>query len=116
MLDEVNLNAITISNLQCFRRLRNFQFNKHKKENVRTEQIVGSKRKITGVFSVRGVSFTVKYGERFVILGANSCGATPLILSILGINQQVHGNIEVFGGLSNDFVFKKNKFQGVVGY
>ena len=62
------------------------------------------------MYTVRGVSFQVKYGERFVILGANSCGATPLFLSILGIQQQVHGSIEVFGGLSNDYIFRKNKF------
>ena len=88
--------------------MNKFDFNKNGKTNVRTIQTVQGK--ITGVFTVRGVSFQVKYGERFVILGANSCGATPLFLSILGIQQQVLGSIEVFGGLSNDYIFRKNKF------
>ena len=79
-------------------------------------QVEGSKRHVTGVFTVRGVSFSIDYGERFIILGANSSGATPLILSILGIQQQVKGNIELFSGLSNEYVFNQNKFQGIVGY
>ena len=106
--DEVCQNAVVVNNLQCFRKFDKFDFNKHENKNVR---IIHTPRgKIAGVFTVRGISFEVKYGERFVILGANSCGATPLFLSILGILEQVHGSIEVFGGLSNDYIFRKNKF------
>ena len=68
-----------------------------------------------GVFNIKGVSFTVKRDERFVILGYS--GTTALLTSILGTDRPVAGEIVIDGKLRLSYnELKYYKLHGLVGY
>jgi energy-coupling factor transport system ATP-binding protein len=46
---------------------------------------------------LRGVSFSVRRGERYFILGGNGVGKTTLLLAAIGLRQVYAGKIRVFG-------------------
>lgn len=47
--------------------------------------------------AVRGISFSIKRGETFAIVGESGCGKTSLIMSILGFVKPASGKIEYNG-------------------
>jgi len=51
----------------------------------------------TGVKALKGVSFSVKEGEMFALLGANGAGKTTLIGILCGLVNKTSGKAEVFG-------------------
>jgi ABC-type branched-subunit amino acid transport system ATPase component len=50
-------------------------------------------RDLLGVYTVRGISFSVKKEERVVLLGANSSGASSLIQGVMGISMILDGEV-----------------------
>ena len=50
-----------------------------------------------GFTALKGVSFDVKQGEFFALLGANGAGKTTLISAIAGLNRLSSGSIQVMG-------------------
>ncbi|HHY97622.1 MAG TPA: ATP-binding cassette domain-containing protein [Firmicutes bacterium] len=44
-----------------------------------------------------GLDFTVRRGQRVVVLGANGSGKTTLLFHIVGILKPLEGNVQVFG-------------------
>jgi molybdate transport system ATP-binding protein len=51
-----------------------------------------------GVAILRDVTWSVRAGERWVLMGPNGCGKSTLLSLILGDNPQAYGNrIELFG-------------------
>lgn len=74
----------------------------HEKRNSIYESITGrfSKRKYYEDLEVlRNISFTVKKGEMFGIVGKNGTGKTTLLRTISGIYKADHGSIRVNGTL-----------------
>lgn len=67
--------SIVVKDLQCWKGLRESDVGPFNQHSVIVRQGI---RKI-GVFSVKGVSFHVKKGERFVILGSPGCGKTSML-------------------------------------
>lgn len=51
---------------------------------------------------IENISFDVRTGETFGLIGLNGVGKTTLIKIILGLMEASTGNIEVFGGKSLD--------------
>jgi ABC-type polysaccharide/polyol phosphate transport system ATPase subunit len=49
---------------------------------------------------LRDVSFSIRKGERFGIVGRNGCGKTTLLKTIAGIYRADHGEIQLRGMLS----------------
>lgn len=58
-----------------------------------------------GVINVKGVSFSIKRKERFVILGPGNSGATPIIETILGHYKNLSGDFVVDGIKSEEILF-----------
>lgn len=56
-----------------------------------------------GSFSLRGIDFTVKEKEYFVILGPNGAGKTLLLETIAGLHKVKGGEIKIFGDSVTDF-------------
>jgi energy-coupling factor transport system ATP-binding protein len=50
-----------------------------------------------GMFALRGVSFTLKPGERVAVMGANGSGKTTLALCLNGLLKPVSGHVVVDG-------------------
>jgi len=50
-----------------------------------------------GMFALRGVSFTLKPGERVALMGANGSGKTTLVLCLNGLLKPVSGRVVVDG-------------------
>jgi ABC-type branched-subunit amino acid transport system ATPase component len=83
----------------------------------KNKSIVVINRHLLGVYSVRGVSFTVKNQERMVLLCANSSGASSLILSVLGLKMVLDGKIVINGDLKISKHYNEcSKLHGIVGY
>ena len=49
------------------------------------------------LLAVRGISFSVRYGECFGFLGPNGAGKTTAIKCLLGLLYPDAGEIELFG-------------------
>ena len=69
-----------------------------------------------GLYSVKGVSFCVKQGERFVILGSASSGRTSMIKNILGLERILTGEIEIAGISSKELYQNPSMIHGLIGY
>ena len=50
-----------------------------------------------GIIKLKGISLSIKRKERFVILGSNGSGATPLINHILGLQKEIDGDFYLDG-------------------
>ena len=59
------------------------------------KSIVVVDKNILGVFTVKGISFSIDKRERMVVLSANNSGASSLIQSVLGLQIILSGNILV---------------------
>ena len=67
-------NVLVVQNLQCWRGLTHKDIGRYNQNS----DIVHQSRKKIGVYSVKGVSFKVKKGERFVILGSAGSGRSSI--------------------------------------
>jgi ABC-2 type transport system ATP-binding protein len=74
-------------------------------------------KKLTKYFgtnkAVDGVSFSIKKGEIFSLIGPNSSGKTTIVKTIAGLLQPTGGSVEV-GGF--DVVKKPEKAKAEIGY
>ena len=61
--------------------------------------------------TTRGVSFSIRRGEKFAILG-DRFGVTCLIRTIMGFKRQISGSYRINGIANEDF----KKLYGIVGY
>ena len=64
------------------------------------EQVIrvdGLSRRFKSLWALRDVSFDVKRGEVFLLLGHNGAGKTTLLKILLGLLRPTEGNIRVFG-------------------
>lgn len=61
---------------------------------------------------VKGLSFSVKKGELFCILGGNGCGKTTVLSLISGINKPYRGKISING---ENILKAKNLYSGLLG-
>ena len=50
-----------------------------------------------GYYSVKNVSFKVKEGEHFALLGSNDSGTSAVLMAILGQIKPVRGSVSVCG-------------------
>lgn len=76
-------------------------------------------RDLLGVYTVRGISFSVKKEERVVLLGANSSGASSLIQGVMGISMILDGEVLIKNChdiTSQEGRIKFHNLHGVVGY
>jgi len=74
----------------------------HEKRNSVFESLTGwfSKKKYYEDLDVlKGISFEVKKGEMFGIVGPNGCGKTTLLRIISRVYQADQGQVEVYGNL-----------------
>lgn len=69
-----------------------------------------------GVFTVKGVSFSVKAKERFVLLGSSNSGTSSVITTLLGIYKPVTGKLIVNGLKSAKDELCYGNLTGTVGY
>ena len=46
---------------------------------------------------IRGISFEVRAGEVFVILGGSGCGKSTLLKHMIGLNPPLAGEIRLMG-------------------
>lgn len=67
-----------------------------------------------GTQALKGVSFEVKEGEMFALLGANGAGKTTLIGILCGLVNKTSGKAEVFGVDLDQEPERLRSFMGVV--
>ena len=84
---------IVVTKLQCWKSLSKQDIGPYNQHSVIRNQGWGK----LGLYSVKGVSFCVKKGERFVILGSASSGRTSMIKNILGFERILTGEIDIAG-------------------
>lgn len=63
--------------------------------------------------AVNGVSFEIKEGEIFTLIGPNSSGKTTIVKTILGLLQPTHGTISISG---KDVTKKPIEAKSLTGY
>jgi ABC-2 type transport system ATP-binding protein len=63
--------------------------------------------------AVSSVSFEIKKGEIFALIGPNSSGKTTIVKSILGLIEPTHGTVTVLG---HDVVKEGEKTKSHIGY
>ena len=62
--------------------------------------------------SVRGISFTVDFGETIAIVGDAGCGKSVAAKSILGLIQKPSGEIKVRSGLMERIFYPTHRSSG----
>lgn len=72
----------------------------------------GFTKKFKDVTAVDGVTFSVKEGEFFSLLGENGAGKSTLIKMLCGLTLPTSGKASVFG---NDAVTERNKLRDIIG-
>ena len=104
--------AIVVKDLQCWKSLSKRDIGAKNQHSVIIRQ--GWCRQ--GVYSVKGVSFCVGHGEKFVILGSASSGRTSLLQNIAGLERILTGEVLV-NGMSTKELYKDLKnVHGLIGY
>lgn len=63
--------------------------------------------------AVKDVSFTIKEGEVFSLIGPNSSGKTTIVKTIVGLLTPTHGSVTVDG---HDVVKQSEKAKALIGY
>jgi len=104
--------AILVSELQCWKPLKKVDIGSRGGHS----EIVYQDNRKCGIYSVKGVSFRVKRGERFVILGSASSGRTSICQSITGIERVLSGEIYIEGLQTEQLFGGFSKMHGLVGY
>ena len=103
---------IVVTKLQCWKSLSKQDIGPYNQHSVIRNQGWGK----LGLYSVKGVSFCVKQGERFVILGSASSGRTSMIKNILGLERILTGEIEIAGISSKELYQNPSMIHGLIGY
>ncbi|UWE08365.1 ABC transporter ATP-binding protein [Actinacidiphila bryophytorum] len=55
------------------------------------------KRRVGTVRAVDGITFDIREGETFALVGESGCGKTTTLLEILGLPRKQHGSVVVLG-------------------
>lgn len=76
-------------------------------------QVSNLTKNFDGKVAVGGVSFGIKPGEIFSLIGPNSSGKTTIVKSIAGLLRPNEGMITVGG---NDVVMKPSETKSIIGY
>lgn len=66
--------------------------------------------------ALENVTFTIKQGEFWGILGPNGSGKTTLLRTVLGLLEPISGDIKVLGSLPQNLGEKRNKIGYVPQY
>ena len=103
---------LLVHEMQCFRLMDSKMVHG---QNLGSE-VVRTNYRTFGVYSVKGVSFAVKKGERFVILGSNSCGATSVIQAIIGRTRIISGEVLLDGRPLGEYLEKNTSFHNMIGF
>lgn len=79
-----------------------FNLAKEKVDNVKEYAIKKLRRQISfdEFYALRNVSFSIKKGDSFAIIGENGCGKSTLLKMISGIYYPTNGSVEVNGTIS----------------
>ena len=93
----MNQDAIKVSNVTM-----RFNLEREKTDNVKEFFIKKMKRKlqIDAFIALEDVSFSVKKGEIFGLIGDNGCGKSTTLKIISGIITPTKGSVEVDGSIS----------------
>jgi ABC-2 type transport system ATP-binding protein len=59
--------------------------------------VVGLQKSYGGLEALRGIDFSVDYGECFALLGPNGAGKTTTVEILEGYRERTAGAVEVFG-------------------
>lgn len=76
-------------------------------------ELSGLTKKFDGKIAVDGVSFAIKPGEIFSLIGPNSSGKTTIVKTVAGLLRPNEGTITVGG---NDVVAKPLETKSQIGY
>ena len=79
-----------------------FNLSREKIDNAKEDAIKKLKKQIQfdEFYALRNVSFTVKKGDAFAIIGENGCGKSTLLKAISGIYYPTTGSVSVEGTIS----------------
>ena len=102
---------LIVSELQCINMLPIGMTDRCAAIAQDNHQLVTASRRWFGARTVKGVSFNVKHGERFTILG-DKLGATSIIETVLCQKRQIAGSFMVNGIEGKNYA----SLHGLVGY
>lgn len=68
------------------------------------------------VDAVRGISFGVKRGEIFALLGVNGAGKSSTFDCLVGVNRVSGGSVLIEHKNVDEFVGQPEKLHGLIGY
>ena len=107
-----NQNMVVVQNLQSF----HWMMKRDVQGIIANDNVMVVGEHEIGVFSVKGISFSVKENEKFVILGSNNSGTTAVLESLIGLKTPVAGQVVVNKLQSKNKQVSYNSLHGIVGY
>ena len=104
---------LSVEKLQCIKILNNHftDRNRIKDIDLARANLVKLNRSMFGIRTVRGVSFSIKQGESFAILGDRR-GCTSIMEALMGIRGAIAGSVKV-NEIENPY---PRQLRGLVGY
>jgi phospholipid/cholesterol/gamma-HCH transport system ATP-binding protein len=66
-------------------------------ENANAVDVLGLECAYEDKVILKDVTFSVRQGEAFFIIGGSGCGKSTLLRNLVGLNQPVAGSVEFFG-------------------